>query len=192
MSLNNQISKEVNKILAKFEKKAKRVDKETLEIAAAIIEESIQENFSEGGRWKGSGKPDLFAGGSSKWKPLEKSTKKQLKGRGVSDHSPLSRRSSVGLAERTFVKATTNGIEIVSQKKYAAAHQFGATINHPGGTPYGFGKDGNIVFKKKGSAKIIGYTGPHVIEIPARPFIVIQPEDMDIIVELISENILGG
>jgi phage gpG-like protein len=191
MSVSNQITKEINKILAKFEKKAKKVDKATLALAADIIEESIQENFAVGGRWSGSG-TDLFDGGTRKWEQIKTSTKRQLKSRGVSDYSPLSRRSTTGLAERTFVKAGSNKLEIVSQKKYAVAHQFGAVINHPGGTPYGFAKDGSIRFLKKTATKYIGKTKPHQIKIPARPFIVIQPEDMDIIVELISENILSG
>lgn len=59
-------------------------------------------------------------------------------------------------------------------------HEFGATIQHPGGTPYmvnwqaagrggGF-VGGNIVFLRKGDPKAIGLTRPHPIRIPERAF----------------------
>jgi hypothetical protein len=59
----------------------------------------------------------------------------------------------------------------------AAAHEYGATINHPGGTAYGYAtaedaKRHRITFLKAGSGyKILGVTKPHVITIPMRSFI---------------------
>lgn len=61
--------------------------------------------------------------------------------------------------------------------KYAAANEFGATINHPGGTPFGYqtenkAKKGQIRFMKKGSGfMVLGETGPHTIIIPERSFL---------------------
>jgi len=54
----------------------------------------------------------------------------------------------------------------------AAVQEFGATINHPGGTPYKIGADGQAVFVAKGSpgAENLPVTKPHVIVIPPRPF----------------------
>lgn len=59
----------------------------------------------------------------------------------------------------------------------AGANEFGATINHPGGTPYGYkteqdAKKGRVQFLKKGEGyAVLGETKPHTIQIPARPYI---------------------
>lgn len=59
----------------------------------------------------------------------------------------------------------------------AASNEFGATINHPGGTAYGYktpadAKKKKSTFLKKGTGfKILGVTKPHKITIPARPYI---------------------
>lgn len=61
--------------------------------------------------------------------------------------------------------------------KIAAAHEFGAHINHPGGTPYGYktqqdAENGKVRFLKKGEGyMVLGTTKPHEINIPARPYI---------------------
>lgn len=61
-------------------------------------------------------------------------------------------------------------------------HEFGATINHPGGTPFtvssiggssrsgGMVASGAVVFLKKGDPRAIGETRPHTIKIPERSF----------------------
>lgn len=54
---------------------------------------------------------------------------------------------------------------------YARIHEFGGTINHPGGTPYFIGKDGRAKFVKKANGAGLPKTKPHPIEIPARPYI---------------------
>jgi len=59
----------------------------------------------------------------------------------------------------------------------AGANEFGATINHPGGTPYGYktegdAKKGKVRFLKKGAGyMVLGETEPHTIEIPERSYI---------------------
>jgi len=59
----------------------------------------------------------------------------------------------------------------------AAANEFGATINHPGGTSYGYAtpedaRKRRMRFLKGGSGyRVIGITGPHTITIPARPYL---------------------
>lgn len=59
----------------------------------------------------------------------------------------------------------------------AAANEFGATINHPGGTAYGYAtaddaRAHRVRFLKGGSGfKVLGVTKPHTIVIPARPYI---------------------
>lgn len=58
-----------------------------------------------------------------------------------------------------------------------AAHEFGATIQHPGGTAYGYrdendASDGKVRFLKKGQGVMqLGVTGPHTITIPERSFL---------------------
>lgn len=53
----------------------------------------------------------------------------------------------------------------------AAAHEFGATMHHPGGTPYMIGSDGLAVFLKKGDPRATGVTRPHDIVLPERSFL---------------------
>ena len=62
----------------------------------------------------------------------------------------------------------------------AVVHEFGANINHPGGTPYtvfgGGGRSGGMVggaaiFLRKGDPRAIGVTRPHQIRIPERSFL---------------------
>lgn len=62
-----------------------------------------------------------------------------------------------------------NGMSVLD---VAIANQFGADINHPGGTPYMIGSDGKAIFVKKDSpdAARLPKTKPHRIKIPARPF----------------------
>lgn len=58
-----------------------------------------------------------------------------------------------------------------------ATHEFGASINHPGGTAYGYASKAaadrdEIRFLKAGSGyMVLGETKPHKIEIPARPWL---------------------
>ena len=59
----------------------------------------------------------------------------------------------------------------------AAANEFGATINHPGGTAYGYAtpegeRKHQVRFLKGGTGyKVLGVTKPHTITIPARSYI---------------------
>lgn len=53
---------------------------------------------------------------------------------------------------------------------YARIHEFGGTINHPGGTPF-FIKDGQLRFVRKANGARFAKTKPHPIVIPARPYI---------------------
>lgn len=78
----------------------------------------------------------------------------------------------------------------------AAAQDGGATINHPGGTPYKFGKNGEVVFVKKDTPNPVGITKPHTIVIPPRPFMKPSVEDNkeDFVgqIEIISRQFLQG
>ena len=50
-------------------------------------------------------------------------------------------------------------------------HEFGATINHPGGTPYMMVGPGKAVWLPKGDPRAVGVTRPHAIKIPERSFL---------------------
>ena len=52
----------------------------------------------------------------------------------------------------------------------AAIQEFGAHINHPGGTPYRIGADGRATFVSKAEGAGLPVTKPHAIVIPPRPF----------------------
>ncbi len=54
---------------------------------------------------------------------------------------------------------------------YARIHEYGGTINHPGGTPYFIGDDGLAKFVSKAKGGDLPVTKPHTITIPARPYI---------------------
>lgn len=78
----------------------------------------------------------------------------------------------------------------------AAVQDGGATISHPGGTPYKFGKNGEVVFVEKGTPNPAGITKPHTIVIPPRPFMKPSVEDNkeDFIgqIEAVSRKFLNG
>ncbi len=63
----------------------------------------------------------------------------------------------------------------ITMASLAAVHEFGADINHPGGTDYGYAtqesaQKGQVRFLAKGTGyKVLGQTKPHEIKIPARP-----------------------
>lgn len=54
---------------------------------------------------------------------------------------------------------------------YAAIHEFGGTIKHPGGTPYFINEDGRAVFVSRANGKDLRRTKPHTITIKARPYL---------------------
>lgn len=60
--------------------------------------------------------------------------------------------------------------------KYAFIHEYGGTINHPGGTPYIIMAGGATFIKKTTAARLesegrkVFYTKPHTIQMPRRPF----------------------
>ncbi len=64
---------------------------------------------------------------------------------------------------------------------YAAIHEFGGTIQHPGGTPYFVSKrDGRAMFVSKSAAvsRYLPVTRPHLIKIPERSYMRSTLRDM--------------
>ncbi len=78
----------------------------------------------------------------------------------------------------------------------AAANHFGATINHPGGTAYGYktkrdAENGKLKFLKSGEGFMeLGKTGPHTINIPARRFLDIAVQNNDKKYSKIAANLI--
>ncbi|ACG60364.1 hypothetical protein phiPLPE_42 [Iodobacter phage PhiPLPE] len=82
-------------------------------------------------------------------------------------------------------KAVTVGIheeagdanDQLTMASLGAIQEYGASINHPGGTSYGYAtasaaRHGKVRFLKTGVGYMqLGVTGPHKIEIPARPWL---------------------
>lgn len=75
-----------------------------------------------------------------------------------------------GMSSKT-VKVGIQASEDSELLTIANANEFGADIDHPGGTPYIIVKGGKARFVKKGTPNIVGITKPHKIIIPSRPFI---------------------
>lgn len=140
---------------------------------ANIIQEEIDDNFLNYGRWNGTTK-DILSGGNTKWVPLAKSTVQQYKAKGITNLNPTLSRSSGGLRDST--KASAQGMRVIinSNKVYAVAQHFGADIQHPGGTPYiNIGNTVRFLKKDGNYPEGVKFTEPHVIRLPARPFVTI-------------------
>lgn len=63
--------------------------------------------------------------------------------------------------------------EVSANARYARIQEYGGVINHPGGTPYFIGRDGMARFVGKGgigASHNLPVTKPHIIVLPARPY----------------------
>ena len=92
---------------------------------------------------------------------------------------------------------TTFQVEYGSSVKYALIHEYGGTINHPGGTPYIIGEGGKAFFVKKSYSgeKKVKYTKAHSIKMPARPYFapaVSKFKSTDKFKEDVKANVLKG
>jgi len=161
-------------VVDKLLKQVKGLLVKKLAIVEAEAKISIQRNFEEGGR--------------PKWIPSKKNGK--LRGtKTLVVTGALSEISSTVDNETLTVTLFTSP----KASAYARAQQEGATINMPGR---------NILFRSKrykdGSQRTV-FAGrrhkktfekvskPYVIVIPARPFMVIPPEDLQKIIERINQ-----
>lgn len=85
--------------------------------------------------------------------------------------SPRFRSGRLHRSIQQEVEADTGDGIVGTELVYGPIHEYGGTINHPGGTPYRF-IFGRPVFLRKatGAGKNTSVTKPHVIRIPARPY----------------------
>lgn len=178
-------------------------------VGAALLR-SVQRNFREGGRpkWKPSKERARNRAARIKLaaKNLKEGTNKASKGQ-------KTLRDTGRLMNSIAYEVTGNKVIMGTNTLYAKILHFGGTINHPGGTPYiSLGPDGVIFMRKstkftpgkktkaqRGTAKIkkslkagneVKYTRAHKITIPARPFLMIQPEDYNTIRRIITDEVL--
>lgn len=134
-----------------------------------IVRTSVLRNFEKGGR-------------PGKWTPLAPSTLKRKK----SNKILMERGLGGGLAGSISYSAAPDKVVIGTNKVYAAVHHFGGKIRHPArdrilhfkafkrGPRKGktrFSKAGKATYGMKASGKA------YSINIPARPYMVIQDED---------------
>lgn len=196
--MKKQVTRSAEQIIRQLNK-IKKPSREALEDISAIVRFSIRDNLKARGRWDGDeNEITIFSSGSQKWKPLAESTKKRYAKKGISPLKPTLR--VTGDLERSIDIHGANGeINIVVKNPYAAIHQFGGKINHPGGTAYGFDKKddyGKLRFlssSQKMNTKrylYVGDTKPHIIEIPARPYVVIHDEDIEEIQDVIVDDLV--
>lgn len=177
----NLINKQINDYILSI--KTTLNFKEIMPTIAALISSAIDKNFDLGGRWDGKG-TDFFSGGNQRWTNRARST--------INNYSKSKRgvrqtlKRSGTLYRQIEVLPFGNKIQISVNSPYAAIHQYGGEILHPGGTAYIITKKGlaSFVSNKKantleGKGKEIKRTKPHKIYIPPRPYITITPEDME-------------
>ncbi len=120
-----------------------------MKIIGEIVRKSVWENFRQGGR------PD-------EWAPNSPATLKRKKG-----NSPLiGKGMSGGMMGSITYRAGKDRVEIGTNKKYAATHQFGR------------GRISSIKTRRELPA------------IPARPFLMVQDEDWPTIKEAINSYLL--
>ncbi len=96
-----------------------------------------------------------------------KMKKEQMTGR------PYLKTDTGALKQSWFVKSEIVAMGIIAKlatrSKYARIHQYGGTINHPGGTPYIVTEQGTVFMRKDGNyPPQVKFTKPHSIKIPKR------------------------
>lgn len=82
--------------------------------------------------------------------------------------------------------------------EYAAIHNFGGVIDHPGGTAYRITEHGLAKFVSNGSAQrhamhghgVLPRTQPHNITMPARPYIGVADEDEIMAMQVLTSHFL--
>ncbi len=113
---------------------------------------------------------DNFASqGRPTWAGRKPSTIKSYQRQGLTYGGVLQR--SGDLRARIVPSSDQNSASIGSNMPYAAIHQFGGTIKHPGGTRYQKGSRLASFTKNSFTGPTSGVTGAHDIKIEARPYL---------------------
>ncbi len=149
-----------------------------MKLIAALVLASVQRNFEVGGR-------------PSKWAPLKPSTLKKRKSGG----GPLVVQGFAGgLLQSVHAESDATRAIVGTDKIYAAVHQFGAAKGS-----FGMGLAGS--FRRKGIMGSLERGGGWDLssqrplpwgDIPARPFLVLQAQDREDILETLAKFVLGA
>jgi phage gpG-like protein len=157
-------------------------DPRTLQIVGEVLVSSAQRSIDAGGRYKRAGS---FEGGSKKFEPLTNFSAAFKSAKGKSPSNLL--RESGRLRSSITYEVRGNRLLVGSNVVYAGIHQFGGRIRI---TP-----KSRAFFKfKAGSAKKPAErefwarmaANKNGFMMPARPFITIQPEDLEDIAEIVA------
>lgn len=149
---------------------------QALRAVGAIVRESIRTNFREGGR-------------PEKWEPSRRSSAEAIPGRRIGTLRDTNR-----LMNSFTIRADQNRVVVGTNVEYAATHQYGAK-------KFSFG---TVVAKVPAHYRTV--RGKFTIQvkahdrkmklpwgdIPARPFMHIQTDDIRDIEEILAAHIIGG
>jgi len=150
-----------------------------------VIKTSIDRNFSEGGRF---GDDNDFGGGNQKW--IVSKASERRSGQTLVDTGRLASSVTINIS----YSGNKLNIEVGSNLPYAAIHQFGGVIKQ-GASSKLYTQNRYSKGKKKGSFKKGttwgqgGTVGEHTITVPARPYLVLQNEDIEEIKKIVSDHI---
>jgi len=151
-----------------------------------IVRDSIDDNFMQEGRYGGG----LFGGGAEKWKRSLAADSRS--GQTLSDSGQL----AASIAINVVQSGKSLVIEVGSNKIYAPVHQFGFdgevqvkahTRNrkaHKRRT-----KTGKVVSVRAHTQEVDSYK--RSMNVPKRPFLVLQQQDIDYIKELVIEYVVA-
>lgn len=169
-----------------------------MEKLGAMAANEVRRNFTVGGRYSS---PEDPIGGEKKWKPLSKTTIEIKKSQGNS--GPYTILKDTGRLSSSIVsKATKDTVTVGTNMVYAALHQFGAKAGQfemlvkahirkrkvTGSELLKSGKPGKIKqMTINTSVKAHMRKSP---AIPARPFMNIHPESLEIIIQTLQNNFL--
>lgn len=168
MNINVKIEDgEVRALLGRIKERAKSMTP-AMKIIGEVVAQSVRKNFDEGGRpaWPLSGRVKKHGG-------------KTL----------IKRGQAGGLLGSIHWKAYADRAEVSASKVYAAVHQFGfsGTVNIPSHSRKVKTRD--IGKGKKQTLSGVGFVKAHSrkMNIPARPFLMVQNEDWGRIKQAIGD-----
>lgn len=129
------------------------------------LKRSITRNFQDGGRHNGA--PKSFEGGSQRWQDLAPATKKaRIRKNKTGDVSAGDAAFNI-LVQRSILKnSITYRTDLANNSIYIGTNVVYGAIHHFGGFA---GRGGKV-------------------RIPARPWLVVQPQDVKNIIEIIAEE----
>lgn len=148
---------------------------QALRAVGAIVRESIRTNFREGGR-------------TDKWQPSKRGSADAIPGRRVGTLRDTNR-----LMNSFTIKADQNSVVVGTNVEYAATHQYGAA-KFSFGTVVAKVPAHYRTFRGRFQIKVKAHDRKMKLpwgNIPARPFMHIQTDDIRDIEEIMAAHIIG-